>query len=83
MIDKDTICEKVKDIFPDIGVCGIDLDAEFDQEQNRWTIWLKKDHHRLKTYLDPGDAELCLTKNNCIGLSIEVAQLEGNMVQTL
>jgi hypothetical protein len=82
MIDKTTLCEKVRDIYPDIGVCGIDLDAAFDEAQNRWTIWLKKDQHELKTYLEPGDAELCLMNQQCIGLSIEIAQLKGNVSVT-
>ena len=79
MIDKTTLCERVRDIYPDIGVCGIDLDAEYDQKQKRWTIWLKKDNHQLKTYLEPGEAELCLLGQQCIGLSFEVAQLKGNV----
>jgi len=81
MIDKTTLCERVRDIYPDIGVCGIDLDAEYDQKQKRWTIWLKKDNHQLKTYLEPGEAELCLLEQQCIGLSFEVAQLKGNVVE--
>ena len=82
MIDKAALCEKIRDIYPDIGVCGIDLDAAFDSDQQRWTVWLKKDRHQLKTYLEPGDAELCLMGRQCLGLSIEVAQLQGNMDAT-
>lgn len=82
MIDKAALCEKIREIYPDIGVCGIDLDAEFDSAQQRWTVWLKKDRHQLKTYLEPGDAELCLMGRQCLGLSIEIAQLQGNIDAT-
>ena len=79
MIDKATLCEKIRDLYPDIGVCGIDLDAKFDPDQQRWTVWLKKGEHQLKTYLEPGDAESCLLGQKCVGLSIEVAQLKRNI----
>lgn len=79
MIDKSQLCEKIRNLYPDIGVCGIDLDASFDQAQQRWTVWLKQDRQQLKTYLEPGDAEACLMGQKCLGLSVEVAQLKGNI----
>jgi len=79
MIEKAEICEKIREIYPDIGECGIDVDVAFDQVQGRWVVDLKKDHHHLKTYLEEGDAELCLTGKQCIGLGIEIAQLRSNI----
>ena len=79
MIDKAELCQKIKEIYPDIGECGIDVDVAYDPEQQRWVVDLKKDRHELKTYLEEGDAELCLTGKQCIGLSIEVAQLRANI----
>lgn len=79
MIDKNTICEKIREIYPDIGQCGIDVDVAFDDNQSRWVVDLKKDHHHLKTYLEQGDAELCLLGKQCIGLGVEIAQLRGNI----
>ena len=29
MIDKAEICQKIRDIYPDIGKCGIDIDVDF------------------------------------------------------
>ena len=40
---------------------------------------LKKDNHELKTYLEDGDAEKCMLREKCVGLSIEIAQLRGNI----
>ncbi len=79
MIDKNEICEKIKEIYPDIGACGIDVAVEYDASQERWVVDLKKDHHELKTFLDPGDAELCLLGKQCVSLGIEIAQLRGNI----
>ena len=78
-IDKHELCEKIREIYPDIGECGIDLDVTYDDSQSRWVVDLKKDNHRLKTFLEEGDAELCLTGKQCISLGIEIAQLRGNI----
>jgi hypothetical protein len=79
MIDKAELCQKIIDIYPDIGECGIDVNVDYDTQQERWVVDLKKDRHQLKTYLEEGDAELCLTGKQCIGLSIEIAQLRSNI----
>jgi hypothetical protein len=79
MIEKHELCEKIREIYPDIGQCGIDIDAVYDAEQERWVVHLKKDQRQLKTYLEPGDAELCLTGKQCVSLSIEISQLRDSI----
>ena len=79
MIDKNALCEKIREIYPDIGECGIDLQAEYDQAQKAWTVWLKRDNQQLKTYLEDGDAEKCMIGEKCVGLGIEIAQLKSNI----
>jgi hypothetical protein len=79
MIDKTTLCEKIRELYPDIGTCGIDIEVEFDDAQKRWVVDLKKDHHHLKTFLEEGDAEFCLAGKQCVGLGIEIAQLRSNL----
>ncbi len=75
MIDKAELCKKITEIYPDIGRCGIDVDADFDQEQGRWVVHLEKNQHRVKTFLEDGDAELCLMGRQCVSLGIEINQL--------
>jgi len=79
MVDKKQICEKIKEIYPDIGECGIDVIVDYDESQKRWVVDLKKDHHELKTFLEPGDAEFCLEGKQCVSLGIEIAQLRDNI----
>ncbi|MCJ8501878.1 hypothetical protein [Desulfatitalea alkaliphila] len=79
MISKEELCQKIRDIYPDIGECGIDVDVDYDNDQGRWVVDLKKDNHELKTYLEDGDAELCLTGKQCVGLGIEIAQLRDSI----
>ena len=79
MIDKNELCEKIRSIYPDVGECGIDVDVEYDEEQKRWIVNLKKVGHKLKTYLEDGDAEKCLEGIQCVSLGIEIVQLRGNI----
>ena len=79
MHDKKELCEKIRSIYPDIGECGIDIDVNYDQNQKSWVVYLKKDKHELKTFLEDGDAERCLLGEKCVGLGIEIAQLKANI----
>jgi hypothetical protein len=79
MYDKAELCEKIRSIYPDIGECGIDIDVNYDQDQKSWVVYLKKDKHELKTFLEDSDAERCLLGEKCVGLGIEIAQLRANI----
>ena len=79
MIDRTELCEKIRSIYPDVGECGIDVDAEYDEDQKTWVVHQKKGCQQLKTYLEDGDAELCMLDKKCVRLSIEIAQLRGNI----
>jgi hypothetical protein len=79
MIDKKELCEKIRQLYPDIGECGIDVNVEFDEEQKAWVVDLKKEKHELKTFLEDNDAEACMLGKQCVSLGIEIAQLKANI----
>jgi hypothetical protein len=81
MIDKKELCEKIREIYPDVGECGIDVDAQYDEAQKRWVVHLKKDHRQLKTFLEEGDAEMCLMGKQCVSLAIEITQLKDSIAR--
>lgn len=78
-MDKNELCQKIEEIYPDIGECGIDVDVNYDDDQERWVVDLKKDQHHLKTFLEEGDADLCMQGKQCVSLGIEIAQLKDNI----
>jgi hypothetical protein len=78
-MDRQVLCEKIRELYPDIGECGIDVDVVYDEGQQRWVVDLKKDRHELKTYLEEGDAEKCMIGEKCVGLGVEIAQLRANI----
>ena len=79
MIDKNELCEKIRSIYPDIGECGIAVNVEYDETNNRWVVDLKQGERELKTFLEDGDAEKCLNGIQCVSLGVEIAQLRGNI----
>ncbi len=79
MYDKNELCKKILELYPDIGECGIDINVDYDEEQKAWVVDLKKDHHELRTFLEDRDAELCMEGKQCVSLGIEIAQLRENI----
>ena len=79
MIDRETLCQKIKEIYPDIGQCGIDVNVTYDEAQKAWVVDLKKEKYELKTFLEENDAELCMIGKQCVSLGIEIAQLRANI----
>ncbi len=79
MLSKEKLCQKIRELYPDIGECGIDIDVDFDEEQKRWVVDLKKEGQELKTFLEDGDADKCMIGQQCVSLGIEIAQLRANI----
>jgi hypothetical protein len=81
MIDNQTLCQKIRQVFPDIGACGIDIQVTYDAEKKAYVVDLEKDGRRLKTYLEPEDADTCMAGKQCVGLGIQIAQLRDNIAK--
>ena len=79
MYTKAELCNKIREMFPDVGECGTDIDVEYDSKQQAYTVGLRKNGTRLKTYLEPEDADICMAGRQCVGLGIQIAQLRGNI----
>jgi len=78
-MEKQQLCDKIRELYPDVGECGIDVDVNYDKDQKRWVVDLTKDQYHLKTYLEEGDAESCMEGRQCVSLGIEIAQLRSNI----
>jgi len=79
MHDKKELCEKITSLYPEIGICGIDIDVSYDRGKNVWVVDLKKDEHELKHYLEIPDADSCMDGQQCVSLGLEIAQLRKNI----
>ncbi len=67
-MDKKELCEKIQQIYPDIGQCGINLDAHYDEEKKRWVVHLERDSQTPENpYARPGTPCSCPGDNSvCI-----------------
>ena len=79
MFSAKQVCNKITSLYPEIGVCGIDIDVTKDDSQNAWLIHLNQDTHSLDHFLEFMDAEQCLDGKQCVSLGLEIAQLKKNI----
>jgi hypothetical protein len=79
MIDKENLCEQIRSIYPEVGECGIGVDVDYDRDKEAWVVDLKAGGHRLKTHLEPGDAEACVRGEKCFHLGAQIGQLVDNI----
>lgn len=81
MYTKEQLCNKITEIYPEIGECGIDIDVRFDADKKAWVVDLKKGSNELIHYLDIPEADDCMEGNKCVPLGLEIAQLRKNIEQ--
>lgn len=74
MISKEALCQKIHDLYPQIGECDVDLNVAWDEERNAWAVDFKKGVHRIKHYLENEDAAACMDGNQCLSLGLEFGQ---------
>ena len=79
MHDKKELCDRIRSLYPEIGECGIEVEANFDETKKVWVVDLKKEGHQLKTFLEPPDADSCMEGKQCVSLGLQIAQLVANI----
>ncbi|NOQ45170.1 MAG: hypothetical protein GQ559_00600 [Desulfobulbaceae bacterium] len=79
MHDKQELCNKIVEMYPEIGQCEIDILVDWDDKKNVWVVDLKKDEHELQHYLEELDADHCMDNKECVSLGLEIAQLVNNI----
>ncbi len=78
MVDKNTLCEKIRSIYPEIGECGIDIDVAYDETNTAWVVEMKHGDQKLKTFLEPPDVDACVEGRHCIHLGSKISTLISN-----
>ncbi|HET97224.1 MAG TPA: hypothetical protein ENN98_00680 [Desulfurivibrio alkaliphilus] len=79
MPTKEELCHKIKEVFPEIGSCGINLKVDYDDSEKAWVVDLKKGDHELKTYLEEPEAQQCMEGKQCVSLGLQIGQLRKNI----
>jgi hypothetical protein len=78
MITKNELCKKIEEVFPDAGVCGVNIDVEYDEKIKAWAVELHHGHRHLRTFIETDEAHNCLEGKSCIPLGMQIAQLKRN-----
>jgi hypothetical protein len=60
MFDKKELCQKIIELYPDLGACEIDVDAFYSTAKGTWVVELKKGDHILQHHLEKHDALDCI-----------------------
>lgn len=79
MYNAKELCEKITELYPEIGTCGIDVDVLRNPQENTWVVNLKKGSHTLDHFLENLDADRCMDGKQCVSLGLEIAQLMKNI----
>ncbi|MGI9537027.1 MAG: hypothetical protein ACR2PB_08145 [Desulfocapsaceae bacterium] len=79
MYNAKELCEKITELYPEIGICGIDIDVSRSTQEKTWLVKLKKDTHNLDHFLEYLDADKCMDGKQCVSLGLEIAQLKKNI----
>ncbi|MCU0556650.1 MAG: hypothetical protein WAV08_14285 [Desulfobacterales bacterium] len=75
MYDKDELCTKIREIYPQIGACGIDTKVAWSEEKKAWAVDLEYKGKRVRHYLEDQDASACMEGEKCVALGIDIGQL--------
>ena len=70
------LCQKIREMYPELGECGVNIEVSHDDEQKVWIVDLKKGDHHLKHYLEYPDADKCMWNQKCVSLGLEIAQMK-------
>lgn len=71
---KDELAAKLRLMYREINQHNLDLNLEFDDEENAWVIHLKKGEHELRTFLNKQDADQCMNDVKCVYLGVQIGQ---------
>jgi hypothetical protein len=74
MYGKTELCNKIHEMYPEIGECDKDLNVAWDSERNAWEVNFIKNGNRIRHYLEDEDAAPCMEGKQCFGLGIEFGQ---------
>lgn len=75
-VDPEILCNKIKEIFPDIGECAIDVKVYWDDQIKRYTVLLEKGERTAKIYLEDEEIQDCLEGRKCVSLALQIGQFK-------
>ncbi len=78
-VEPEKLCEKIREIYPEVGRCGIEVAVGWSDDKNAWEVGLTQGGHTLTTHLEPEDVQACLQNERCVNLGVQIGKLEENV----
>jgi hypothetical protein len=79
MYTEKQLCEKITKLYPEVGICGVNINVAFNKPADSWVVHLEKGTHSLDHFLNLMDADRCMEGKQCVALGLEIAQLRNNV----
>ncbi len=70
--------QKILALFPEIEQYGLNMDLEFDPQQDAWLLTVSKGQDTLSTHLEEQDVEACLTGKECYHVAVQLGRFIRN-----
>ena len=74
MLTNKQVCNRLSSLYPDFGQCGENLDVNWDEDNQAWTVEFKYNGGKIRHYLEDEDAAACIIEDQCVGMGIEFGQ---------
>lgn len=73
--DQETLCGKIKNIYPEIGTCGLNVYVDYDDYKDAWLVAVHRGDQYFSTHLEWSDADNCMEGRQCLSLGVQISQL--------
>ena len=74
MVNQTQLCEKLSEIYPELGACDRNMAVAWDDDNQAWAVDFTLKGEPVRHYLEDADAAACLLGRQCIGVGIEFGQ---------
>ena len=74
MVKKTELCQKLSEIYPELGECDRNMAVGWDEQNEAWAVDFKLNGQPVRHYLEDADAAACVIGRQCVGLGIEFGQ---------
>ena len=73
--EPDRVCDQIRQIYPEVGECGIGVTVRYDEDKDAWIVGLSWEGRQVYTHLEPDDARACIEGDRCLSLGTQIGQL--------
>lgn len=74
MVNKADLCDKISEIYPELGSCDQAMAVNWDDTNQAWAVDFELKGEKIRHYLENLDAAACMLQSKCVGMGIEFGQ---------